>query len=352
MPIGTLDATITTSKNALLEHKLKTGSNQSETEGDLAAQGNPLAVLGDDETLYLDGHGTAPEDLNHVPQAAVRFGDYQPEELAKRLKAKGLPATYRGKIYLNGCNTGTGMAGKSYAYRFQKKLLKLGWSVPVKANRGYSQVQSDTGHTWVNPATVAGAKERATLDKLGSEAQSLQDKGPQYLKRAQKLLDTMPPTSERTALIEELAVKMDDNHKKLLLKSNEVSDQKLRTFLPDKGLKLNLPAPAPKKGGCFLTTACVAYKGLADNCEELTVLRAFRDQYMLTLPDGPALVDDYYRLAPTIVHHIWEDEGYAEVLEGIYQTVRRCVQLIQLGHNAAAMNIYTRKVLDLREKYL
>ena len=29
-------------------------------------------------------------------------------------------------------------------------------------------------------------------------------------------------------------------------------------------------------GGCFLTTACVTYRGLADDCYELNVLRNFR----------------------------------------------------------------------------
>ena len=34
--------------------------------------------------------------------------------------------------------------------------------------------------------------------------------------------------------------------------------------------------------GCFLTTATVKYMGKPDDCYELTVLRDFRDKYMLT----------------------------------------------------------------------
>lgn len=34
--------------------------------------------------------------------------------------------------------------------------------------------------------------------------------------------------------------------------------------------------------GYILTTACVEYKGLSDDCEELTVLREFTDNYMET----------------------------------------------------------------------
>lgn len=32
-----------------------------------------------------------------------------------------------------------------------------------------------------------------------------------------------------------------------------------------------------ESSGCFLTSACVKYKGLSDDCKELTELRQFRD---------------------------------------------------------------------------
>ena len=55
---------------------------------------------------------------------------------------------------------------------------------------------------------------------------------------------------------------------------------------------------------CFLTTACVHYAGLPDDCEELTGMRNFRDAYLLSLPNGQAMYDEYYRLAPAIVEAI------------------------------------------------
>ena len=51
---------------------------------------------------------------------------------------------------------------------------------------------------------------------------------------------------------------------------------------------------------CFLTSACTAARGLPDNCRELTVLRAFRDGYMQTLPEGKRDIQEYYRCAPVI----------------------------------------------------
>lgn len=122
-----------------------------------------------------------------------------------------------------------------------------------------------------------------------------------------------------------------------------------------KGKKKPIVAKADATGTtrcCFLTTACVTYKGLADDCKELTVLRRFRDEYMVHLPEGPALIEEYYRLAPSIVQRIWEEEEYGVIWEGMYETVRQCMALIEAGDNAAAMDVYMRKVLEFKEKYL
>ena len=48
-------------------------------------------------------------------------------------------------------------------------------------------------------------------------------------------------------------------------------------------------------GACFLTTACVQYAGLEDDCEELTIMRNFRDDYLLRQDSGKQLVEEYYR---------------------------------------------------------
>src|SRR6185295_8850185 len=45
------------------------------------------------------------------------------------------------------------------------------------------------------------------------------------------------------------------------------------------------PPPPPPRGLCFITTACAQAQGLPDDCEELTVLRGLRDDYIRQLPD-------------------------------------------------------------------
>jgi len=85
-------------------------------------------------------------------------------------------------------------------------------------------------------------------------------------------------------------------------------------------------------GGCFLTTACCEWRGLPDDCDELTTLRNFRDSYV-----PKSKVDEYYRIAPTIVEKV---RGNKEALEFIYQTVKRCVTLVKAGEPVNAMSVY------------
>ncbi|MGH3855690.1 MAG: CFI-box-CTERM domain-containing protein [Pseudonocardiaceae bacterium] len=81
-----------------------------------------------------------------------------------------------------------------------------------------------------------------------------------------------------------------------------------------------------RPGFCFITTACVVSRGLADDCEELTVLRKLRDGYLSRLTGGPALVSHYYRVAPAIVSALDQREDKAEVYE-------RCSSAALCGHD-------------------
>jgi hypothetical protein len=54
-------------------------------------------------------------------------------------------------------------------------------------------------------------------------------------------------------------------------------------------------------GGCFLTEAIMSAGGKDDNAEELQVMRAFRDDYLLPNPQYEPLVREYYAIAPLVV---------------------------------------------------
>jgi hypothetical protein len=83
------------------------------------------------------------------------------------------------------------------------------------------------------------------------------------------------------------------------------------------------------KNNCFLTSACVFHKGLADDCAELTALRKFRDSYMMKTAEGSKLVEEYYAIAPSIVEKIEKREDKDEIYDSIYADILACIKLIE-----------------------
>ena len=106
-------------------------------------------------------------------------------------------------------------------------------------------------------------------------------------------------------------------------------------------------------GGCFLTSACVEAKGLSDDCHELTVLRAFRDGYMRSTPDGNADICKYYHIAPAIVEKIKQQPDAVTIFDRIYnELVLPCVALIEDGKLAQAHTQYRLYTERLSALYL
>ena len=101
-------------------------------------------------------------------------------------------------------------------------------------------------------------------------------------------------------------------------------------------------------GGCFLTSACVSYMKKSDDCEELTVLRGFRDNYLASTEEGKALIEEYYAVAPAIVEKIEGSANADEYFKDIYQTILRCVEAIKKGENENALTLYKQMVLKYK----
>ena len=92
--------------------------------------------------------------------------------------------------------------------------------------------------------------------------------------------------------------------------------------------------------GCFLTTACCEYKGLADNCYELETIRRLRDKYIVNQPYGEEMIRCYYKEAPIIVENIRNSEDSAVILEYTYNTISKIVKSIENGNNDEAIILY------------
>ncbi len=107
-----------------------------------------------------------------------------------------------------------------------------------------------------------------------------------------------------------------------------------------------------KRKLCFITTAVCEQQGKPDDCPELTAFRRFRDGWLRATPEGEALVEEYYRLAPSIVLAM----TYADDKAGVCQTLRRdylepCYE--DLGHNrpARCRDRYVAMVHMLQARY-
>jgi len=112
-------------------------------------------------------------------------------------------------------------------------------------------------------------------------------------------------------------------------------------------LRLLFQPKAPKGGSkCFITTAICQLENKPDDCYELTLLRKFRDVYMLPRPDYAALVGEYYRKAPAIVDRIkaQPDGGRAMLTMLNQQYLREAIAQIERGDFEHALNTYTHMV--------
>lgn len=85
---------------------------------------------------------------------------------------------------------------------------------------------------------------------------------------------------------------------------------------------------------CFITTAVCEFFGKNDDCEELMLLREFRDDWLRKQPDGARLIADYYNSAPLIVSKLKKSRNYSLYCETLLsQFIIPCVELIRQGKN-------------------
>lgn len=103
---------------------------------------------------------------------------------------------------------------------------------------------------------------------------------------------------------------------------------------------------------CYITTSTVNYMGLDDDCEELTLLRKFRDGYLINQPNGEDLIKLYYRYAPQIVEGIDKRDNKAEIYINLYEIVKQCAIAIRNGDNEFAFNTYCRMVRKLYDEFI
>ena len=104
--------------------------------------------------------------------------------------------------------------------------------------------------------------------------------------------------------------------------------------------------------GCFITTATCQALNKGDNCEELMVMRHFRDTMKEKIPGIDVLVKEYYRIAPLIVKKIDKNALSNEEYYSLWNNdLFKCYKMIQTGAYKEAIIQYISMVKRLSYDY-
>lgn len=105
-------------------------------------------------------------------------------------------------------------------------------------------------------------------------------------------------------------------------------------------------------GGCYITTAVCEFYGKKDDCYELTQFRNFRDNWLMSQSDGNALIEQYYKTAPSVVAAINCDINKEEIYKKLYTDfLRPCLKYIEEKEFVECKELYTKMVNHLYEEY-
>lgn len=106
------------------------------------------------------------------------------------------------------------------------------------------------------------------------------------------------------------------------------------------------------KKWCYITTAVCETFGKPDDCYELTLLRDYRDHYLMNREDGEEVIREYYDVAPTIVKRINKLSNREEVYLDIWNTyLHPCISMIEHQEMEECRELYIKMVRTLQETY-
>lgn len=104
---------------------------------------------------------------------------------------------------------------------------------------------------------------------------------------------------------------------------------------------------------CYITTAVCESLGKEPDCYELSVLKHYRDEMLEPTPEGHALVEEYYNIAPTIVKRMEKQPECDKLYRELYQNyLMPCVRDIENQEYEACQARYQDMVLELKKQYL
>lgn len=102
---------------------------------------------------------------------------------------------------------------------------------------------------------------------------------------------------------------------------------------------------------CFITTAVCDYYGKSDDCQELNILRNYRDTWLRNQPDGEEIIAEYYNKAPLLVSLLKTSEHYEKYCEILWtRYIQPCLDMIKKGAFEECKQLYYKMVFFLESK--
>ena len=108
-----------------------------------------------------------------------------------------------------------------------------------------------------------------------------------------------------------------------------------------------------KRKLCYVTTAVCQNLNKGENCEELRLIKEFRDGYLASTQEGAALIEEYYDIAPTLVKRIAKDADAQAKYIWLWNTyLAPCVAFIKAGRQEECKETYCGMMEELRKEYM
>lgn len=136
------------------------------------------------------------------------------------------------------------------------------------------------------------------------------------------------------------------------IEDNEEREEELYSNDTDYSTSSSSSYDSSSSGWCFLTTATCLALGKGDDCEELNVLRRYRDERLILDNDGPEIIREYYRVAPIILKSIERERTSIELFKLLYtEYISVICNDIKNNNYIKAKKGYVEMVKKLCKKY-
>lgn len=116
---------------------------------------------------------------------------------------------------------------------------------------------------------------------------------------------------------------------------------------PDGRIQRVVSPREARDNNCFITTACVKYYGLSDDCYQLETLRKFRDTYLSESSRNKVLVKQYYSIAPRLVELLESDKNRKNLFNRIFEKINLACIAVEQKKFSKAKSIYQEAIVYL-----